>query len=179
LSRVYGYRLGNAEILASAFGATAPGPDQLNLLRTGTKTLAYLSGRVTRQAPAIVARAFTYFDCTEYIDGDPPRGMLTEALDVKRNDPNASIPLLRQLKLLILYKRGRVDVHGGYFDGAVAQRLIYRLACLGFNTSLSAYGSANSMLAECAGHQIRVMLSDRLLAGAPRPREAMDLSDKS
>jgi hypothetical protein len=179
LSRVYGYRLGNTEILASAFGATAPGRDQLDLLRTGTKTLAYLSGRVTRQAPAMVARVFTYFDCTDYMDGDPPRGLLTEALDVKRNDPNASIPLLRQLKLLILYWLGRIDVHGGYFDGAVTQRLIYRLACLGFNNSLKAYGDEDAMLAECANHQIRVMPSNRLRTGTPRLPEPMDLSDPS
>jgi hypothetical protein len=179
LSRVYGYRLGNAEILASAFGATAPGPDQLNLLRTGTKTLAYLSGKVTRQAPAIVARAFTYFDCTDYIDGDPRTGMLTEALDVKRNDPNASISLWEQLKLLILYVRGKVDVHGGYFDGVFAQRLMYRLACLGFNQSLAAYGNQNTMLRECADHQIRVMLSDQLPTRTLRLPEPMDLSDKS
>jgi Putative serine esterase (DUF676) len=178
MNRVHGYRLGNTEILASAFGATPSGHDQLDLLRAGTETLKSLSGQTTRaQKPGAVARAFTFFDCTDYKDGDPPKGMLTEALDVKRNDPNASIPLWRQLKLLILYVGGRVDVHGGYFDGAVAQRLIYRLACLGFDNSLDAYGDEDAMLSECADHQIRVMLSNRLRAGTPRPAEPMDLSD--
>ena len=124
-----------------------------------------------------MARAFTFFDCTDYIDGTPPKGMLTEALDVKRNDPNASIPLWEQLKLLVLYVMGRVDVHGGYFDGAVAQRLIYRLACLGFNQSLVAFGGQDAMVSACADHQIRVMLSDRLPMRSQELPESMDLSD--
>jgi len=177
MKRIYGYRLGNTEILASAFGATPPGPNLLDILRAGTRTLAQLSGAVTRQEPTIVARAFTFFDCTDYIDGTPPKGMLTEALDVKRNDPDASIPLWEQLKLLVLYVMGRVDVHGGYFDGAVAQRLIYRLACLGFNQSLVAFGGQDAMVSACADHQIRVMLSDRLPMRSHELPESMALSD--
>ena len=76
--------------------------------------------------------------------------MLTEALNFKRNNPTAGIPLWAQFKLLILYMLGRVDVHGGYFDGAVTQRLIYRLACLGSEGSLRAYGDIDAMLTECA-----------------------------
>ena len=177
MSRIYGYRLGNTEILASAFGATPSGPNLLDILRAGIKTLAFLSGKVTGHKATMVARAFTYFDCTDYIDGTPPRGLLTEALNFKRNDPNASIPLWDQLKLLILYVMGRVDVHGGYFDGEVAQRLIYRLACLGYDQSLAAYGGEDAMLGECAGHQIRVMLSDRLPMRSQKPPEPMNLSD--
>jgi Putative serine esterase (DUF676) len=178
LSRVYGYRLGNAEILTSGFGATPPNQNSLDILRTGTETLSSLSGKTTRaQRPAAVARAFTFFDCTDYKDGDPPRGMLTEALNFKRNNPAAAIPLWEQLKLLVLYSMGRVDVHGGYFDGAVTQRLIYRLACLGGDGSLRAYGDMDAMLAECAEHQIRVMLSERSRARTRRPPEAMDLSE--
>jgi hypothetical protein len=178
LSRVYGYRLGNAEILASGFGKTPAGHDQLDLLRTGTQTLKSLSGQTTRaQRPASVARAFTYFDCTDYKDGDPPKGMLTQALNLKRTDPTAGIPLWEHLKLLILYVMGQVDVHGGYFDGAVAQRLIYRLGCLGFDNSVSAYGTEDAMLGECDGHQIRVMLSGRLRPGTRGPTEPIDVSD--
>jgi Putative serine esterase (DUF676) len=178
LSRVYGYRLGNAEILTGGFGATPPGQNSLEILRAGTRTLSYLSGEITRaQRPALVTRAFTFFDCTDYKDGEPPSGMLTEALNFKRNNPMAGIPLWRQFKLLILYLLGRVDVHGGYFDGAVTQRLIYRLACLGFDRSLGAYGDRDAMLAECADHQIRVLISKRLQRGTRRPPEAMDLWD--
>jgi hypothetical protein len=178
MSRFYGYRLGNAEILSSAFGATPSGPNLLDILRAGIKTLAYLSGKVTGYKATTVARAFTYFDCTDYIDGTPPRGMLTEALNFKRNDPKAAIPLWEQFKLLILYLMGRVDVHGGYFDGETTQRLIYRLACLGYNQSLAAYGGENAMLAQCADHQIRVVVSDRLPMRSQKPPEPMNLSDK-
>ena len=88
--------------------------------------------------------------------------MLTEARNYKRNDPNAHIPIYEHIKLLILYVASRIDIHGGYFDGAVTQRLIYRLACLGFAGTAAAYGSQESLLDECAGHQIRVMPSERL-----------------
>ena len=178
MSRIYGYRLGNAEILASAFGATPPSPNLLAILRTGTRTLAWLSRTITRHEAPAVARAFTYFDCTDYIDGTPPRGMVTEALNFKKNNPKAGIPLWDQLKLLILYLMGRIDVHGGYFDGAVAQRLIYRLACLGYQQSLAAFGGQDVMLGECADHQIRVLLSDQLPMRSQEPREPMNLSDK-
>jgi hypothetical protein len=179
MSRAHGYRLGNAEILTSGFGATPPGQNSLDILRTGTETLSSLSGQTTRgQKPAVVARAFTFFDCTEYKDGEPPKGMLTEAVNFKRNNPMAGIPLWRQLKLLILYLLRRVDVHGGYFEGAVAQQLMYRLACLGYDGSVSAYGDKDAMLAECAAHQIRVMPSERRDTRMRRPPEAMDLSDE-
>jgi hypothetical protein len=177
MGRIYGYRLGNAEILASAFGATPSGPNLLTSLRTGTRTLAWLSRQTTRREAPAVARAFTYFDCTDYIDGTPSRGMVTEALNFKKNDPKAGIPLWEQLKLLVLYLMGRIDVHGGYFDGAVTQRLIYRLACLGYRQSLAAFGGQDAMLRECADHQIRVLLSDRLPMRMERPRENMNLSD--
>lgn len=177
-SRIYGYRLGNTEILASAFGAAPPGENLLDVIRTGTKPLSFLSDRTTRgQKPTSVARAFTFFDCTDYKDDEPPRGMLTEAKNFKRNDPKGGIPLWEQLRLLALYILGRVDVHAGYFNGPVAQRLIYRLACLGYDRTVHAYGDENAMLAECADHQIRVMRSHRLRIRTRRAREPMDLAD--
>jgi len=176
-SRIYGYRLGNAEILASAFGAAPPGANPLDVVRAGTKPLSFLSDNTTRgQKPASVARAFTFFDCTDYKDGEPPRGMLSEAKNFKRNDPKAGIPLWEQLRLVALYIVGRVDVHGGYFNGPVAQRLIYRLACLGYDRTVRSYGGEDAMLTECADHQIRVLLSHRLRT-TRTAREPMDLSD--
>ncbi len=175
-SRIHGYRLGNTEILASAFGAAPPGANLLDVVRAGTKTLSSLSDKTTRgPKPTSVARAFSFFDCTDYKDGEPPRGMLTEAKNFKRNNPNAGIPLWGQLRLLTLYIFGRVDVHGGYFNGVVARRLIYRLACLGYERTVCSYGGEDAMLAECADHQIRVMLSHRLRR-TPAAREPMDLS---
>jgi hypothetical protein len=42
---------------------------------------------------------------------------------------------------LFLYVRSRINIHGGYFDGTVTQKLIYRLACLGFAGTAAVYGS--------------------------------------
>jgi hypothetical protein len=82
------------------------------------------------------------------------------------------------IKLLILYVLSWIDIHGGYFDGTVTQRLIYRLACLGFAGTAAAYGNIESLLDECAQHQIRVMPSERLAANALRGPERMDISPR-
>jgi hypothetical protein len=148
-------------------------------VRVGRKTLAELSTETAEGNPSEVANAFTYFDCTDYKDGEPRRGMLTEARNYKRNDPNARIPLYEHIKLLILYVLSRIDIHGGYFDGAVTQRLIYRLACLGFAGTAAAYGNEESLLNECAQHQIRIMPSQRLAENALRGPERMDISPAS
>lgn len=174
-SRNYGYRLGNAEILTSDFPKPIAG-DALKLVRVGRKTLAELSTETVGGNPSEVAKAFTYFDCTDYKDGEPQRGMLTEARNYKRNDPNAHIPVYEHIKLLALYLLGRVDIHGGYFDGPVTQRLMYRLACLGFTGTAAAYGNEQSLLNECAEHQIRVMPSERLAENARRGPERVDIS---
>ncbi len=174
-SRTYGYRLGNTEILTSDFPKPVVG-DVLKLVRVGRKTLAQLSTETAEGNPSEVANTFTYFDCTDYKDGEPPRGMLTEARNYKRNNPNAPIPLYEHVKLLILYVLSRIDIHGGYFDGAVSQRLIYRLACLGYTGTAAAYGNVESLLNDCSQHQIRVMPSERLAKNAMRAPERMDIS---
>ena len=134
------------------------------------------------RTPAAVAKIFTYFDCTDYVDGEPPKGLLTQARNYKAENPDAGIPYLEHIKLLWLYaspivpEEKRINVHGGYFQGEVSQRLIYRLACLGFSRAVTkAYPNQDAMLSECEKHGIRVILSKRL--GSPaskKDREAMD-----
>jgi hypothetical protein len=148
-------------------------------VRVGRKRLAELSTETTGGNPSAVANAFTYFDCTDYKDGEPRSGILTEARNYKRNDANADIRVPEHIKLLLLYLLSRIDIHGGYFDGAVTQKLIYRLACLGFTGTAAAYGSEESLLNECAQHQIRVLRSDRLAENARRGPERMDISPAS
>ena len=177
-SRNYGYRLGNAEILTSDFPKPVVG-DVLKLARVGRKTLGELSTETAGGKPSEVANAFTYFDCTDYKDGEPPRGMLTEARNYKRANPTAHIPVPEHIKLLLLYLLSRIDIHGGYFGGAVTQKLIYRLACLGFTGTAAAYGGKESLLNECAQHQIWVMPSGRLGQNAPRGPERMNMSPGS
>ena len=177
-SRNYGYRLGNAEILTSDFPKPVVG-DVLKLVRVGRKTLAKLSTETAGGNLSEVANAFSYFDCTDCKDGEPRRGILTEAGNYKRNDPKAHIPLYEHIKLLILYGLSRIDIHGGYFDGPVTQKLIYRLACLGFTGTAETYGGQASLFNECAQHQIRVMLSERLTENARCGPERMDISPAS
>jgi hypothetical protein len=180
--RNFGYRLGNTEILSSGFGSISDS-GLLAKLRVGSETLAALSNATRRgknrslptsQNPAEVTEAFTYFDCTDYVDDPAGKGYLTEAINYKANNPNARIPYREHIKLLRLYSSfapaGKyINIHGGYFDGAVTQRLIYRLGCLGYSRAMHAYQGEPAMLNECAEHQIRVMLSSRLLTGALAP----------
>ncbi len=181
--RVYGYRLGNAEILSSGFGEIPP-RRLLEKLRAGAQTLAYLSGKTRRKSvanlrrridPAGVAKIFSYFDCTDYVDGPDRRGMLTEALNRKERNPKGHLSYFQHIRLLWRYLQNRVDVHGGYFDGEVSQRLIYRLACLGWEGAVAAYDDRDAMMKECDDHGIRAMLSKRLGSVAARAaRELMD-----
>ena len=72
--RTYGYRLGNVEILTSGFEKPIKG-NLLDVLRVGTKTLSALSAETTRAGhPSSVAKAFTYFDCTDYKDETRRKG---------------------------------------------------------------------------------------------------------
>lgn len=164
--RSYGYRLGNAEILSSTFGdVQVPHPQLLRNLRVGDKTLAELSDDTTLKHAAAVAKAFTYFDCTDYVDGNPERGLLTQAKNYKARNRFARIPVLEQLNLLWQFFSGKIDCHSGYYKGAVAQRLIYRLACLGFDEAVKAYGDEPALYKELADHQIRMVKSVRLGPG--------------
>ena len=149
------------------------------MVRVGRKTLDELSTKTAGGNPSEVANAFTYFDCTDYKDGEPLRGMLTEARNYKLNDPKAHIPLYEHIKLLVLYVLSRINIHGGYFDGPVTQQLIYRLACLGFAETAAAYGGQDSLFVACAKHQIRVMPSERLVQNAKRGSERMDITPAS
>jgi hypothetical protein len=65
------------------------------------------------------------------------------------------------LRLLFAYlvPPHRPNVHGGYFEGVLSQRLIYRLACLGYDETLAAFGGEAVFAKECANKQIRVLLS--------------------
>jgi hypothetical protein len=53
-------------------------------------------------------------------------------------------------------------VHGGYFEGVLAQEMIYRLACLGYDGTVKAYGSEALMGKACEQKQIRMLVSPML-----------------
>ena len=46
--------------------------------------------------------------------------------------------------------------------GQLSQQLIYRLACLGFDGTVAAYGSKVALGNECKSKQIRVLVSPQL-----------------
>jgi hypothetical protein len=157
-NRNYGYRLGNVEILSRGFGEISKADGGLlETLRVGGKTLRQLSSDTDRKAnspptqatpeeqadkPAEVAKAFTYFDCTDCVDAPGGRGLLTEARNYKARDCAGRIPYLGHLWLLLRYivPWASINVHGGYFDGQVTQKLIFRLACLGYDGSVALTG---------------------------------------
>ena len=180
-SRNYGFRLGNVEILSSNFGLIDVSEASfLGTLRIGNLTLQQIydtleDAKTSRQANAeprtqiLLPKIFTYFDCTDYVDlandGGPPRPLLTFAKWVKRTDPNAKLSWYSHLHLLFAYiVYQKPNVHGGYFEGLLSQQLIYRLACLGYEGTVTAYGSDAALSQACEAKQIRGLLSPLLAA---------------
>lgn len=175
-SRDHGFRLGNVEILSSNFGLIKP-DDFLGSLRIGNRTLQQLYDalqdaecrrrgieRTARTEPRL-PKGFTYFDCTDYVDLDNAgtrRPLLTFAKWQKRHDRNARLPFHSHLRLLFAYLSGKPNVHGGYFEGALSQQLIYRLACLGYDGTIAAYGNPSLLAKACEETQIRVLFSPHL-----------------
>jgi hypothetical protein len=183
-SRKHGFRLGNVEILSNEFGLLdVADADFLRVLRIGELTLQELydaleRARIKRHAgtvsvPASLPKVFTYFDCTDYAEpigrGDKMVGLLTFAKCLKRANPKARLRWYSHLHLLgaHVFCHQRPNVHGGYFEGALSRQLIYRLACLGYEDTLTAYGGEGPLSLTCKDKQIRVLLSPQLAA---RPR---------
>ncbi len=191
-SRNHGFRLGNTEILSRNFGMIdVNGEDFLRLLRIGNLTVQELydtleeakAKRHVNDQPvperAPLPLRFTYFDCTDYVDyfdeanPDDPDGqriskeerpLLTFAKWRKRRDAEAKMRWYSHLYLLIVYcvNHQRPNVHGGYFEGVLSQQLIYRLACLGYEGTVAAYGSDVALGKACEQKQIRMLPSPML-----------------
>ncbi len=116
-----------------------------------------------------VAKLFTYFDCTEYKDACQPKGtaeegILTFSINKKR------LGIWDDLCLL-LWKPNKT--HGGYFDGEFCQKMIYGLACLGFEDFLkfivpneqkkcSSQEQFRHFSEQCKDHGIQGVLSPKL-----------------
>jgi len=192
-SRNHGFRLGNVEILSSGFGLIDPADAGgfLKTLRIGNLTLQQLydtlqEAEAHRQpkhqrpaaAPISLPEVFTYFDCTDYVDEDETgnkRPLLTFAKWQKRYDKSARLPFYSHLRLLLAYllPAHRPNVHGGYFEGVLSQRLIYRLACLGFGDTVKAFGSEPELGKACETTQIRLLLSPCLRVPHAGPAAAL------
>lgn len=171
-----GFRLGNVEILSSGYGIIPiTRPAIMATLRIGYYTLQeiYDRLRIARGQGADfdtlqdkLPECFTYFDCTDYVDTDNNgirRALLTFALRLKRDDPQARMNWRQHLCLLKSYVwDGEPDVHAGYFQGLLSQQLIYRLTCLGYHGTVAAYGGQPQLSQACREKQIRVLLSPGL-----------------
>jgi hypothetical protein len=188
----HGFRLGNVEILSSQFGVIDPaaGGGFLKTLRIGNLTLQQLydvldaaevkrqpTGHQRVQAEVRLPEVFTYFDCTDYRDTDETgqtRPLLTFAKWFKRKDRMKQMSFGSHLRLLAAYLMcgQKPNVHGGYFEGMLSQRLIYRLACLGFDDTVTAFGDKAALAGECESKQIRVLLSPVLRAPGAGPAAA-------
>jgi pimeloyl-ACP methyl ester carboxylesterase len=190
-SRNHGFRLGNVEILSRDFGLTnIPRADILKRLRIGHLTLQQL---YDAKPPVLLPERFTYFDCTDYTDDwtdwsdankpiKPARPLLTFANWYKRDDEDARMPWHAHLRLLFVYLfTQQPNVHAGYFQGLLAQQLIYRLACLGYNDTITAYGSEQELGRQCKDSKIRLLVSPELpgppaaVASSSTPAQVVDV----
>ncbi len=139
-----------------------------------------------------ITQQFTYFDCTDYQENG--RSFLTLTKKNKRLGVWDDIELggsyiinsrwvdfiyscLTQKEKQTFHK----DVHGGYFEGEFCQKMIYGLACLGFDDFLKFINLENSKAAsyqdkfdyfsqKCEEYRIQGVLS---------PKLAERLNDKS
>jgi hypothetical protein len=176
----YGYRLGNVEILSKDYGVIDLGNESLlqalrigyytlqelyDGLRTARKELTRAAGSVQNLLPEV----FSYFDCTDYIDctdvSGQARGLLTFALNKKKLGAKRRMSGWDHIRLLCAYVlRQNPNVHGGYFEGNLCKQMIYRLACLGFDDTVTAYDGLAEFSHECRTKQIKVLLSSILVA---------------
>ncbi len=171
-SWTHGYRLGNVEILSRDYGLINIRPSQLlETLRVGHYTVKELYQKLKtahkEQVQERLPEVFSYFDCTDYIDADDGktvRGLLTFAKRTKQNDPTARIRGLTHLRLLFAAYvfPGKPNMHGGYFEGQLCQRLIFRLACLGAEGAVAAFNGLDQLSRECKDKQIRMLLSAKI-----------------
>jgi hypothetical protein len=175
----HGYRLGNVEILSRDFGLIELGKESLlQALRVGHYTLQELyeglrtARRELGQEPGSVQNrlpeVFSYFDCSDYFEetdiSGRPRGLLTFALNRKKQGAQRRMSAWDHITLLWSYVfRQNPNVHGGYFEGYLCRQIIYRLACLGFDDTVTAHGGLAAFSNQCRTKQIKVLLSPMLV----------------
>ncbi|WGJ13336.1 alpha/beta hydrolase [Methylocapsa sp. D3K7] len=155
-SNTFGYRLGNVCLLGIPSGISK-GID-LRRLRIGTLTLAEIYNKMSKigfgQLQDDLPKRFSYFDCTDCVENG--KGMLTLA----KPGHIKKIGHTKHLWLLIRYLWNRKpDVHGGYFRSRFLSELIFRLACIGRNDTIKAYGGEAELDKECKTRQVKVLFN--------------------
>ena len=150
-NRRFGYRLGNVGVL-TGWGVS----ENLTLgsLRVGSHTLYELYTELdAAQSEDSFAERLTYFDCTDSID-EEGQGVVTDAV----RDASTNLSWLGHLRLLLVYVRGKADVHSGYFlKPSLVRQLIYRFACIGYGDSEQFYNGLAALSDLCKKKQIKAL----------------------
>ncbi|WP_427157986.1 alpha/beta hydrolase [Aliinostoc sp. HNIBRCY26] len=134
---------------------------------TERKTLLELSGETQLKENAI-ADCFTYFDCTDYTEEEPEKGILSFA---RKKD---CLTLCDYFELCLAHFFGfprKIDTHGGYFEGKFCRGLIHDLAFLGYEQLLGDkyYSNQDEFSNACKNRNIQVLLASNLLASKKIP----------
>jgi Alpha/beta hydrolase of unknown function (DUF900) len=86
--------------------------------------------------------SFTCFDCTGYVDrcyrngkASPEQNVLSYRFD-RFPSTFSFLNLFVYLSLIFAWLTGKIDVHGGYFQGEFSRDMIYKLAFSGFRDFL-------------------------------------------
>ncbi|NJM96704.1 MAG: alpha/beta hydrolase [Phormidesmis sp. RL_2_1] len=111
-------------------------------------------------APPTLADLFTFFDCTDYKDVScqslsPVRKRNAQArpkrfLTRPRLCTSSHMNLFDYSWLALVLMVGKVNVHGGYFEGKYCCELIYRLAFVGFRGTLESEAQVSAAQASAA-----------------------------
>ncbi|MGK7942825.1 MAG: alpha/beta hydrolase [Crocosphaera sp.] len=139
--------------------------------RDKRRSLYELLGSYKKLPNNMVTTQVTYFDCTDCRDhirdkNDQWSKELKPILSRATN--HQIICVLQCLELLIQWTLGKIDIHGGYFDGKFCQTMIYGLACLGweefndFWVQCQQNTEGRTLSAECKDKGIQGLLSPEL-----------------
>lgn len=152
-SRRFGYRLGNVGVL-TGWGVS----ENLTLgnlcVSSRSRTLYELYAELdAAQTKDSFAERLTYFDCTDSID-EEGQGVVTDAI----RGASVNLSWLGHLRLLLVYVRGKADVHSGYFlKPSLVRQLIYRLACIGYGDSERFYNGLAAFSELCKKNQFKAL----------------------
>jgi hypothetical protein len=168
----FGYRLGNVCLRDIKYGITRD--INLKKLQIGRESLHSIYSEMEKMGSDPLRddlpKHFSYFDCTSCIEnkqGGVEKG--SGVLTLAKLGPAKKMGPFNHFCLLFLYIIWpRIyDVHGGYFRSQFLGKLIYRLACIGYEETKTAFekeatldfGGKDTFDAELKRRQIKVLKS--------------------
>lgn len=119
--------------------------------------LHQLHGEQPKNGKKPIADLFTYFDCTDYVDGDKQNK--TKKGIVSFASRKYALNFWWDYIMLSLAEVVHIrSTHGGYFDGNFSQELMYNFTFLGFKKYI-AQGNLDNLEQKCKTQQIQVILA--------------------